>query len=48
MKFMYMLAPLELVSDNSFRELCFNHGADLTFSEMARLDAIVRKNKRVL
>jgi tRNA-dihydrouridine synthase B len=45
MKFMYMLAPLELVSDNSFRELCFNHGADLTFSEMARLDAIVRKNK---
>ena len=45
MKFSYMLAPLEDNTNNSFRELCHNHGADLTFTEMARLTGLVRKNK---
>lgn len=40
-----MLAPLEDASDNTFRELCHNHGADLTFTEMARLTGIIRNNK---
>ena len=44
----YMLAPLEGYSDNAFRTLCYNHGADLTFTEMARLDAIIRGNKSTL
>jgi tRNA-dihydrouridine synthase B len=48
MKFSFMLAPLEDVSDNAFRELCFQHGADLTFTEMARLSGIVRNNKSTM
>ncbi len=45
MTFLYMLAPLEDNTDSAFRELCFNHGADLTFTEMARLTGLVRNNK---
>jgi tRNA-dihydrouridine synthase B len=44
----FMLAPLEDVTDNPFRQLCYNHGADLTFTEMTRLAAAVRKNKSTL
>lgn len=43
--FKLMLAPLEDTTDNVFRELCYNHGADLTFTEMTRLDGLIRKNK---
>ena len=45
MMFRYMLAPLEDMSDNALRTLCYNHGADLTFTEMTRLSALVRNNK---
>ncbi len=48
MKFAYMLAPLEDVSDNALRELCFKHGADLTFTEMARVSGLVRDNKSTM
>lgn len=44
----YWLAPLEGVSDCAFRTLCYHHGADLTFTEMIRVDALVRKNKSTL
>lgn len=40
-----MLAPLEDTTDNAFRELCFNHGADLAFTEMTRLMGLTRHNK---
>lgn len=43
-----MLAPLEDTSDNALRELCFNHGADLTFTEMTRLRSAVDENKSSL
>lgn len=43
-----MLAPLEDYSDNAFRTLCFRHGADLTFTEMSRVEGLVRKNKPTL
>lgn len=43
-----MLAPLEDVTDNPFRELCYRHGADLTFTEMTRLASLVRNNKSSL
>lgn len=39
------LAPLEGVSDCAFRTLCCRHGADLTFTEMIRVDSLVRRNK---
>ncbi|MBI5073127.1 tRNA-dihydrouridine synthase family protein [Candidatus Woesearchaeota archaeon] len=42
------LAPLEGVSDCAFRTLCYNHGADLTFTEMIRVDSLVRQNKATL
>lgn len=43
--FRYMAAPLEDHSDTAFRRLCFNHGADLTFTEMAKVDGLARRNK---
>jgi len=43
-----MLAPLEDYSDPAFRTLCFNHGADLTFTEMTRVEGLVRNNKPTL
>jgi tRNA-dihydrouridine synthase len=43
-----MLAPLEDYSDSALRSLCFKHGADLTFSEMARVEGLVRNNKPTL
>jgi len=44
-KFQYMLAPLEDITSNALRTVCFNHGADITFTELARVDALARKNK---
>jgi len=44
-KFLYMAPPLELNSDNAFRSLCYRHGADITFTEMVRVDALSRNNK---
>ena len=45
MQFTYMLAPIEGVSENAFRTLCYKNGADITFTEMARVDALARGNK---
>ena len=39
---------MEGVSDLGFRNLCINQGADMTFTEMIRADAIVRGNKATL
>ena len=44
MAFTYLLAPLEDVSDNALRTLCYRHGADLTFTEMTRVEGLARKN----
>jgi tRNA-dihydrouridine synthase len=40
-----MLAPIEDCTDTALRTLCFNHGADLTFTEFARIDGLAKKNK---
>jgi tRNA-dihydrouridine synthase B len=45
MKFQLMLAPMEGVTDNSLRTLCYQHGADLTFTEMARVDNLAKSKK---
>lgn len=39
-KFQYMLAPMEDFTDNAFRTLCYRHGADLTFTELLRIEAL--------
>lgn len=40
-----MLASLERYSDSVFRTLCHNHGAELTFTEMAHVQSFLRRNK---
>ena len=39
-----MLAPLERYSDSVFRTLSYNHGADLTFTEMAHVESFLKRN----
>ncbi len=46
--FSFMLAPLEGYSDGVLRTLCHNHGADLTFTEMAHVESFLRGNKPAL
>jgi tRNA-dihydrouridine synthase len=43
-----MLAPLERYSDSVFRTLAYNHGADLTFTEMAHVESFLNRNKASL
>lgn len=46
--FRYMLAPLEDHSDTALRRLCSNHGADLTFTEMAKVDSLANNVKSAI
>jgi tRNA-dihydrouridine synthase len=46
--FRFMLAPLEGYSDGVFRAVCFSHGADLTFTEMAHVGSFLRNSKPAL
>ena len=46
--FQYMLAPMEGITDDPFRKLCHKHGADLTFTPMARISGLSRGNKVTL
>ena len=43
-----MLASLERYSDSVFRTLSYNHGADLTFTEMAHVGSFLKRNKASL
>jgi tRNA-dihydrouridine synthase B len=43
-----MLAPMEDYTGPVFRKLCFDNGCDLTFTEMTRVEGIVRNNKATL
>lgn len=40
-----MLASLERYSDSVFRTLCYNHGAELTFTEMAHVNSFLKRNR---
>ena len=42
MKFQLMLAPMEGATDSAFRTLCHQNGADLTFTEIARVSNLAR------
>jgi tRNA-dihydrouridine synthase B len=46
--FRFMLAPLEGYSDATLRTLCFRHGADLTFTEMAHITSFLKNNRPAL
>lgn len=41
-----MLAPLEDMTSNAFRTICHRYGADLTFTEMSKVGALAKNNKR--
>lgn len=45
MKFQLMLAPMEGVTDGPFRTLCHKKGADLTFTEIARVANLAKRKK---
>ncbi len=45
MKFQLMLAPMEKVADAAYRTLCYENGADLTFTEIARVANLARSKK---
>jgi tRNA-dihydrouridine synthase B len=45
MKFQLMLAPMEGITDGPFRTLCHKCGADLTFTQMARVANLARGKK---
>lgn len=40
------LAPLAGFTDQAFRRICLDHGADLAFSEMVSCEGIIRKNRK--
>jgi tRNA-dihydrouridine synthase len=44
-KFLYMLAPLEDMTNDSFRTLCYRHGADVTFTEKVSFESLAKNNK---
>ena len=46
--FKLMMAPLENITGPSFRTICYNHGADMTFTEMVRINALARNNKSTI
>jgi tRNA-dihydrouridine synthase B len=45
MGFRFMLAPIEDMTSSSLRTLCHRYGADLTFTELIRVEGLARKNK---
>jgi tRNA-dihydrouridine synthase B len=40
-----MLAPIEDMTNSTFRNLCCKHGADLTFTELVRFESLAKRNK---
>jgi tRNA-dihydrouridine synthase B len=46
--FRFMLASLEGYSDSVLRTLCFHHGVDLTFTEMAHVESFLKNNRLAL
>ena len=47
-QFKYFLAPLENFTGPALRSICHKYGADLTFTELARVDSLARNNKSTL
>jgi len=45
MDFQLMMAPMEKIADAKFRTLCYQNGADLTFTEIVRVANLVKGKK---
>jgi len=45
MGFIYILAPMENLTDPAFRAFCYRKGADLTMTEMIRIEALAQGNE---
>jgi len=45
--FQYILAPMEDFTDNAFRTLCYRHGADMTFTELLRIEALANNVENI-
>lgn len=45
MKFLLMLAPMEGITDAPFRAMCHKYGADMAFTQMARVSNLARSKK---
>ena len=45
MKFQLMLAPMEKITNAPYRTVCHKNGADLTFTEIARVANLARQKK---
>ncbi|MBU0472023.1 MAG: tRNA-dihydrouridine synthase family protein [Nanoarchaeota archaeon] len=43
--FKLFLAPMEDITSNAFRTLCYRLGADITFTELTRVEGLARGNK---
>lgn len=43
--FSYMLAPIEDMTSNAFRTICYRYGADLTFTEMIKIGGLAIDDK---
>jgi tRNA-dihydrouridine synthase B len=43
-----MLAPMEDITGYPLRYICHKYGADITFTEMARIDSLARNNKSTI
>ena len=48
MEFIYALAPMENITNDSFRTLTHKYGADVTFTEMVMIKALSNNNKSSL
>jgi len=44
-EFKFMLAPIEDMTSNAFRSICYKYGADITFTEMVRFESLAKNNK---
>jgi tRNA-dihydrouridine synthase B len=44
-RFRLMLAPIEDMTSNAFRSICYKYGADLTFTELIRVAGLAKEDK---
>jgi tRNA-dihydrouridine synthase B len=45
MDFIFLLAPMENLTDPAFRTFCHRKGVDLTLTEMIKIEALAQKNE---
>lgn len=43
-----MLAPMDNLTNSSFRSICYKYGAELTYTELVRFESLAKRNKSSL